>query len=97
MLPRGGLGDLRLHDQAVSVFHQSIAHEAKYGPGTGRLLVKTRLGIGHRCMRRVRPLMPAKVGFGISVAAGLAGHRFDLSVAGFRCSGVGGRRWKSTP
>ena len=37
----------------------------------GLTLVKTGLGIGHRCMRRVRSLMPAKFGFGISVAAGL--------------------------
>ena len=34
MLPRGGLRDLRPHDQAVAVFHQRMAHEAKNGPGT---------------------------------------------------------------
>lgn len=85
-----GLRDLRLHDQAGTVFHQRVAHEAKDGPGAGRHLVETRLGVGHRGMRRVRPFLPAEVGFGILVAAGLAGHRLDLGVAGFGGGGGGG-------
>ena len=82
-----GLRHLGLDDQPVAlrrvprtsggtgVIHEGMADEAQVCASAGRLLVKTRLGIGDQGMGCVQPLLAAEVNFGIAIAGLFGGHR----------------------
>ena len=64
-----GLCQVALNDQPVSVFHQSMPHEAEHGTRAGGFLVKPRLRVGRRGMGRVGALLAFEVDLGISAVS----------------------------
>jgi len=61
----GGLGQKRIDDQAVAVFHKDMAHVTWSGGLTLRFLVKACVGIGGRGMGCVAALFLAKIALGV--------------------------------
>ncbi len=67
----------RLDDQPVPVLREDMAQEAQLGLLPRGLLVQSRLRIGRRGMRRIRPPLPPKVHTGIARILG-RWHRGDV-------------------
>src|SRR3954447_21233229 len=61
-----GLGDAGVHDQAVAVFHERVAHEAELSFHPVALAIEPRVRISRAGMGLVRALLAAEVDLGIA-------------------------------
>ncbi len=75
-----GVGQFCLHDQAVSVLHQRMPHEAQHRRRAGRLLVKAGIRVCHGHVGRVRALLAPEVHFDVAGLANRVVHRRGLGL-----------------